>query len=135
MRRLLRALLLVAPLLLFAACVAAPEAAAPERGFATVGVAELKDRLDRGEPLLVLDVRSPEEYAQDGHLAGSMLIPLPELPQRMGELEKDGPIVCFCRSGNRSLAACTQLAEAGFTNLVNIDGGIGAWRAAGYPVE
>jgi phage shock protein E len=53
----------------------------------------------------------------------------------MGELQKDQPIACFCRSGNRSRTACEQLAQAGFTTLVNVDGGIGAWTAAGYPVE
>ena len=135
MGRLLKLIILVAVLLLFAACGAAPEAAAPEGGFATISVGELKARIDQGEELLVLDVRSPEEYAQDGHIAGSTLIPLPELTQRMGELEQGQTIACFCRSGSRSLAACTQLAEAGFTRLLNVDGGIGAWRAAGYPIE
>ncbi len=133
MRTLNRALLLAGALLLIAACAPAPGSSAG--GFATISVGDLKARLDAGEPLLVLDVRTPEEYAQDGHIAGATLIPLAELPQRMGELEKDQAIACFCRSGNRSRAACEQLAQAGFTNLVNVDGGIGAWKAAGYPVE
>jgi rhodanese-related sulfurtransferase len=134
MRRLLSALLFSA-LLLVAACAPAPQSAAPTGGFATISVGELKSRLDAGEALLVLDVRTPEEYAQDGRIAGSTLIPLQELPQRMDELQQDQAIACFCRSGNRSRTACDQLAQAGFTNLVNVDGGIGAWRAAGYPVE
>lgn len=53
----------------------------------------------------------------------------------MDELEQDKPIACFCHSGNRSRTACAQLAPAGFTNLVNIDSGIVAWKAASYPVE
>jgi rhodanese-related sulfurtransferase len=135
MRTLINALLLAAALLLVAACAPAPQTAAPAGGFTMISVGDLKARLDAGDQLLVLDVRTPEEYAQDGHIAGSTLIPLQELPQRMGDLEKDEPIACFCRSGNRSRTACEQLAQAGFTNLVNVDGGIGAWTAAGYPVE
>jgi rhodanese-related sulfurtransferase len=135
MRNLINALFLVATLLLIAACAPAPQTAAPAGGFTTISVDELKARLDAGEELLVLDVRTPEEYAQDGHIAGSTLLPLQELPQRMDELPKGQPIACFCRSGNRSRTACDQLAQAGFTNLVNVEGGIGAWRAAGYPFE
>jgi rhodanese-related sulfurtransferase len=135
MRTLINALLLAVALVTVAACAPAPQAAAPAGGFTTISVSDLKARLDAGDDLLVLDVRTPEEYAQDGHIAGSTLLPLQELPQRLGELEKDQPIACFCRSGNRSRTACEQLAQAGFTNLVNIDGGIGAWKAAGYPVE
>jgi rhodanese-related sulfurtransferase len=134
MRTLLNALLLAGALLLVVSCAPAPQAAAPG-GFTTISVSDLKARLDAGDGLLVLDVRTPEEYAQDGRIAGSTLIPLQELPQRMGELEKDQPIACFCRSGNRSRTACEQLAQAGFSNLVNVDGGIGAWKGAGYPVE
>lgn len=134
MRTLLRAMLMFGALLLAVACAPAPQAA-PAGGYTTISVGDLKARLDAGAELLVLDVRTPEEYAQDGHIAGSTLLPLQELPQRLGELQKDQPIACFCRSGNRSRSACEQLAQAGFTNLVNVDGGIGAWTAAGYPVE
>jgi rhodanese-related sulfurtransferase len=121
--------------LLLGACGATGPAGAPQSGFSTIGVSDLKARLDAGEQLTVLDVRTPEEFTQDGHIAGATLMPLPELAQRSGELAKDAPIACFCRSGNRSRSACEQLAAAGFTNLVNVDGGIMAWTAAGYPVE
>ncbi len=109
-------------------------AAAPS-GYANISVAELKARLDAGEPLILLDVRSPEEYTQDGHVAGSVLIPLPELIQRIGELDRERPVVCICRSGNRSRIACAQLALAGFTQLANVEGGMRAWAAAGYAIE
>lgn len=139
MRVLPKLLALLGLFLLLGACAAAPQsapqAAAPAAGFATISVADLKARIDAGEELLLLDVRTPEEYTQDGHIAGSTLIPLPELAQQMGSLQKDQPIACICRSGNRSLTACEQLAQAGFTNLVNIDGGMRAWASAGYPVE
>lgn len=135
MRTLIHALLLTASLLYITACAPAPQTGAPVGTFTTISVGDLKARLDAGEQLLVLDVRTPEEYTQDGHIAGSTLLPIQELPQRMDELEKDQPIACFCHSGNRSRTACAQLAQAGFTNLVNVDGGIVAWKAARYPVE
>lgn len=138
MRYVIRAALAAIVVLLLAACGAAapaPQAAAPQGGFETISVADLKARLDAGEELTVLDVRTPQEWSGDGHIAGATLLPLDELGARMGELAKDEPIACFCRSGNRSRQACTQLAAAGYSNLVNVDGGIGAWAAAGYPVE
>ncbi|NJN16573.1 MAG: rhodanese-like domain-containing protein [Oscillochloris sp.] len=138
--RALKTFLLAALLLFTGACAAAspsasPQAAAPAGGYTTISVADLKARLDSGEPLVVLDVRTPEEFTGDGHVAGATLIPLPELGQRMAELDKDAPTACFCRSGNRSRSACDQLAQAGFSNLVNVDGGIIAWGTAGYPIE
>ncbi|MFV9503143.1 MAG: rhodanese-like domain-containing protein [Oscillochloridaceae bacterium umkhey_bin13] len=130
-------------LLLLAACGStAPTqtsnapAAAPGPGFATISVSDLKARLESETPPRVLDVRTPEEFVQDRHIPGATLIPLQELGSRMGELtDKNEPIACFCRSGNRSTTACQQLAAAGYTNLVNVEGGINAWKAAGYPVE
>ncbi len=95
--------------------------------------AELRQRLQTGESLLVLDVRFPEEYAADGHIAGSRLLPLPNLRQRISELPTDRPIVCVCRSGNRSMVACEQLAGLGFTNLYNLSAGMVGWRQAGLP--
>jgi rhodanese-related sulfurtransferase len=97
--------------------------------------AELQQRLEANEPLLVLDVRFPQEYAEDGHIAGSRLLPLPLLGQRHNELPKDQSIICVCRSGNRSQAACEQLAGLGFTNLYNLGGGIIGWRQAGLPTR
>lgn len=134
-----KALLALGLLLVLGACAATPQGSAPSTagapgGYTTIAVSELKARLDAGEPLLVLDVRTPEEFIGDGHIAGATLIPLQELPQRLDELDKETPIACFCRSGNRSQQACAQLAAAGFTSLVNVEGGIQAWAAAGYPV-
>lgn len=135
MRTRLSALLLLLIAFLAAGCGPTQQTAAPAGQFTTISVADLKTRLAQDTTLLVLDVRTPEEYTQDGHIAGSLLMPLSDVPQRMNELDKDQPIACFCRSGNRSRAACEQLASNGFSKLVNVDGGITAWRAAGYPVE
>jgi rhodanese-related sulfurtransferase len=96
---------------------------------------ELDQRLKTREPLLMVDVRSPEEYEQDGHIAGSRLLPLPMLARRLNELPTDRPIILVCRSGNRSEVACEQLMSQGFSDVINLTGGMIAWRRAGLPYE
>lgn len=99
---------------------------------AEINVARLKTMLDQNENFFLLDVRTPQEFAQDGRIAQATLIPLQELEQRLNELPTDKPIVCICRSGNRSAAACDLLRSRGF-ETVNVAGGMRAWKAAGYP--
>ncbi|GIV92825.1 MAG: hypothetical protein KatS3mg056_1534 [Chloroflexus sp.] len=70
---------------------------------ANITVARLKSMLDQNETFFLLDVRTPAEFVQDGRIAQATLIPLQELEQRLSELPTDKPIVCICRSGNRSL--------------------------------
>lgn len=94
---------------------------------------QLFSQLHNGNAPLLVDVRSPEEYTVDGHIEGSRLLPLPMLRQRMDELPRDKPIVCVCRSGNRSQVACEQLAAFGFTDLTNLAGGMIDWRRNGLP--
>jgi rhodanese-related sulfurtransferase len=101
----------------------------------TITPAELAQRLDEENPPLVVDVRMPEEYAQDGHIAGARLLPLPVLLQRSNELPQDREIVFVCRSGNRSGIACEQLAAAGFENTINMVGGMIGWHRAGLPSQ
>ena len=86
---------------------------------------ELKERLDRGDNLFVLDVREPHEY-QICNLGGH-LIPLKELPQRMVELDPAREIVVHCKMGGRSAKAVEFLKQQGFTNVHNLVGGINAW--------
>src|SRR3989441_2165449 len=88
-------------------------------------VEELKQRLDRGDDLLVLDVREPHEYQIcniNGHL-----IPLGDLPNRVNELDTSKEIVAHCRSGVRSAKAVNFLRQAGFKKVNNLAGGILAW--------
>lgn len=89
-------------------------------------VEELKQRLDRKEDVFLLDVRNPPEIAIC-RLTGSKVIPLPELPQRFGELDKARDIVVHCKSGMRSAKAIQFLRQQGFTKLKNLKGGILAW--------
>jgi molybdopterin/thiamine biosynthesis adenylyltransferase/rhodanese-related sulfurtransferase len=87
---------------------------------------ELKRRLDKGERVFILDVRNPEEF-QICRIPDSVLLPLPALPQRFGELDRGREIVVHCKSGMRSQKAIAFLREQGFTRLVNLTGGILAW--------
>jgi len=79
-----------------------------------------------------IDVRTPEEYSES-HIEGSTLIPLQQLEQRVTEVPKDKRVYLYCHSGRRSVAAAGILVKAGFKNIENIEGGITAWKSAGYP--
>jgi adenylyltransferase/sulfurtransferase len=86
---------------------------------------ELKERLDRGDDLFILDVREPHEF-QICNLNGH-LIPLGELPRRVHELDSSNEIVAHCRSGKRSAEAVDFLRKAGFRKVHNLRGGILSW--------
>jgi adenylyltransferase/sulfurtransferase len=101
-------------------------APAPASADGETTVEELKARLDRGEPVFVLDVRNPPEY-DICRIPGSTLLPLPELPQRLGELDRQREMVVHCKSGMRSQKAIAFLRQQGFTKLKNLRGGILAW--------
>ena len=86
--------------------------------------------------LTLLDVRSAEEFhGPDGHVAGSLLLPLPELEQRSGEIPADRPVVVVCHSGSRSALATQQLLRAGHSQVANLRGGLARWGDEGYPLE
>ncbi len=84
-------------------------------------------------PFMFLDVRTPEEY-KAGHIEGAVLLPVQELEKRLNEVSKDKRVYVYCHSGKRSAKASNILAGAGFNNIENVEGGIVAWKAAGYPV-
>ncbi|GAB2530003.1 rhodanese-like domain-containing protein [Rufibacter soli] len=87
---------------------------------------QLKERLDRQEPLQLIDVREPEEWAICN--LGGELIPLGDLPKAAPRLDKDTPLVLICHHGFRSAQALMFLQQRhGFTNLLNLKGGIHAW--------
>ena len=97
-----------------------------------ITIEELKERMDKGELLNLIDVR--EEYEFDEFNIGATLIPLGELPDRLEEIEawKDQEILIHCRSGARSGRAKEYLTSEGYTNVRNVLGGMLAWQAAGY---
>src|SRR5262249_26629385 len=99
------------------------DAPAPAVAAADITVEELKQLLDRGERVFILDVRNVPEVAIC-KIPGSTLVPLPELPQRVNELDRDREMVVHCKSGMRSAKAVAFLREQGFTKLRNLKGGI-----------
>src|SRR3990167_4792087 len=104
----------------------------------TLSVKELKQRLDTRNNVLVLDVRSAEEYHGPlGHIAGSRHIAISELPERLAELEdyRDRTIAVVCRTDRRSAKAMEHMRQTGFKNVLQVPGGMEAWNREGLPVE
>jgi sulfur-carrier protein adenylyltransferase/sulfurtransferase len=87
---------------------------------------QVKRRLDAGEPLRLLDVREPWECAI-ARLAGSVNIPMGEIPSRWQELDADSDIVVVCKAGSRSRRVAQFLSAHGFGRVANLAGGIDAW--------
>lgn len=106
-------------------------AGAPAAHVTQMTVADLQGRLATRAPIQLIDVRSPEEFQFDGHVAGARLIPLPALARRLGEIDRDVPVALICRSGNRSQVAADLLARQGYPDVSNVQGGMIAWRRAG----
>ncbi len=94
----------------------------------TITVEELKQRVENGETLHLIDCREPHEY-EEANL-GAKLVPLSKIQtMQVEELDhlKDEEVIIHCRSGQRSMMACMMLETMGFTNTVNVEGGILAW--------
>ena len=98
----------------------------------TVSVADAAVLRDDGA--IIVDVREPDEWAA-GHIPGAILIPLGELPSRLGDVPPNRPIVVVCRSGNRSAQGRDILIGAGFPAVTSLDGGMNDWEVAGLPIE
>lgn len=91
---------------------------------------ELRDRLDREHPLVLVDVREPHEmHIADLPDVGQHRIPVGEFEDRAGELDPEQPVVVYCRSGSRSAWAARRLRERGFEQVWNLKGGVLGWRA------
>ena len=93
-----------------------------------ITVEELKQRIESGEKINLIDVREDYEYEADN--IGGQLIPLGDLPHRLGEIEqlKDEEILVHCRSGKRSETAQRYMQSQGFTNVRNVIGGLLAYN-------
>ena len=99
------------------------------------GPAELKKRIDAGEPLVLIDVRDPDEY-RDGHIEDAANISRGFLEFRIGTVapEPTTPLVLYCQTGLRSMLAARQLKELGYENVINLQGGFQKWAQSGLPV-
>jgi adenylyltransferase/sulfurtransferase len=95
------------------------------RPIPAISVRQLKERLDAGENLFILDVREPHEA--DISSMGAVLIPKGVVRQRLNEIPRDIPVIVHCRTGVRSADVVRWLEEEGYTNAVNLAGGINAW--------
>jgi rhodanese-related sulfurtransferase len=106
------------------------------RAPASIEPGELAELIAAGNAPLILDVRTPEEFAA-GHLPGAHNIPHDQLAGRLGELgiAPDGEIVVHCQSGRRAAAAEQVLREAGYANVRDLSGHWQGWREAGLPTE
>jgi len=138
------ALLIVAP----GIAGAAPKIGCTAPGYENVTVCQAKDILEN-KHVFLLDVRTPAEFNYS-HIEGATLIPLKNvpkhdsvslpddqlLPARLKELpeNKNTKIVVYCLSGGRSATASQMIADAGYKNVYNVQGGLKAWVNAGYPV-
>lgn len=142
MKRLLAALLFMS--VLVAGCSSAktepstvgqlPDTATKAKAGAmvTITVADLLGRTQAGEKPLIIDVREPNEF-EAGHIEGAKLMPLGSVEKTVpaAGIAKDQEIVLICRSGNRSAQAYKKLEALGYTNLINIDGGMNEWAKIG----
>jgi hydroxyacylglutathione hydrolase len=100
-----------------------------------ISVAELNERI-ANDDLQIVDVRRPAEYV-NGHVPRALNAPLASLHKSLGplNLKKDKLTAVICAGGYRSSAAASLLQQQGFSNLLNVAGGTGAWVNAGYPVD
>jgi rhodanese-related sulfurtransferase len=122
---------------LFAQPSAAADSAASAERAPLISQADLLAKLDRKEPdVVVIDVRTAAEFAA-GHVPGARNVPHDALPTRLDELAglRDKPVVLYCRSGRRTQIAEDILRDAGFTQLLHLEGDWLAWEAGKRPVE
>jgi len=106
-------------------------------GYENAPISHVHEHWMQGEaspiPFMLLDVRTVEEY-KAGHIPGAKLMPVDILDKHLADIPKDKQVYVYCHSGKRSARAAKLLAGHGFTNIENVQGGIEAWKAAGYPV-
>jgi rhodanese-related sulfurtransferase len=126
-------LVLLTLLLALAACQAQPRT---QDEVPRIAPSVLKNRLDSGDNILVVDARSADEYAQE-HIAGAISVPLSDLEARMSELPRDQEIVFYCTwpAEQTSARAALILYQNGYKDVWALQGGLAAWVNAGYPLE
>lgn len=107
---------------------------------ARIPAERLKQRLDRREPLVLIDVRTPGEFAgPDGHIRGAVNVALNDLGARLKRSKEeirqyvDEEVVVVCRTSSRAVTAARKLKRAGIGDVAVLDGGMAAWNGKGYP--
>ncbi len=110
------------------------EAGKPISHTGAMGVFELKEKMAKKEVLL-LDVREPHEWKEDGYIEGAQLMFFADLPDKAPSLPQDKPLAAICSVGNRTSIAASLLEKAGFKNISNVLGGMTAWTNLNYPTK
>jgi rhodanese-related sulfurtransferase len=100
---------------------------APVRGLKNLKANDFKNQLERSSNKILIDVREPNEY-KGGFIPSALNIPLSQFKGRIGEFPKDKEVYLYCLSGMRSKQAARILHKNGFSNLVNLQGGISTWN-------
>ncbi|MCS6787918.1 MAG: rhodanese-like domain-containing protein, partial [Aigarchaeota archaeon] len=95
---------------------------------------DLKEKLDAGERIVVVDVRERAEW-DAGRIPGAIHIRLSEVPKHIDKIPKETTVVVYCKVGIRSAMAMIMLRVLGYENVLNLRGGFDDWAARGYPVE
>jgi len=104
-------------------------------GGPSISTAQATQLINR-EDAIVVDVREPGEYGA-GHALGAKNLPLARIESGAGDVakKKDATLILYCDSGDRSGKAAAALRKQGYTKVLNLSGGFGAWKQAGLPVE
>ena len=100
----------------------------------SISAAELHAQRESGAAPVVIDVRTPEEYAA-GHVPGAVNIPFDQVAQRIAEVEAPHGVALYCMVGPRARMGESALLAAGYASVFHLEGGLAAWQAAGLPVE
>ena len=104
----------------------------PTSAIEQIGAGDFRERLARADGLTVIDVRTAREW-QEGHIAGAMHIPIGELTGRTGDVPRTGPVATICEGGYRSTLAASLLSRAGVSDVLTVEGGMGAYRRPWWP--
>jgi len=100
----------------------------------SIAPVELAARRAAGTAPVVIDVRTPEEYAT-GHIPGALNIPFDRVAEKISEVEAPNGVALYCMLGPRARKGEAALLDTGYTAVLHIEGGLAAWQAAGLPVE
>ena len=101
------------------------------KGYKTIDVTAAVRLINDGAK--IIDVRADSAYDQ-GHIAGAKNYALDALKSRFDTMDKDAPYLLYCNSGNSASTACAAMKKAGFTNIHNLQMGLGSWRAENFPL-
>ena len=101
-----------------------------------LGAVELQGILKEGQPVQILDIRTPGEF-QSGHIAAAQLIDYyqSDFPSQVAELDRNTPTVVYCASGGRSRSSLNIFKELGFSRILHLADGFNGWKRAGLPAD